>query len=229
VNFFQPSLKLLTKQREGGHVRRTYGPARTPFQRVLATDVLTPETRARLTALYQALDPVRLLRQIGLLQDALWRQAVFGRTGQPLLGAAASPSEAVPFDGRACGLDGATVAGPEPPVAARDGRATRRYRKPLGPRTWRTRVDPFAGVWEELVADLTARPERTAKDLLTGLQTRYPGQYADSVLRTLQHRVKAWRAAVLLTFDTEWLDHDLLAGAVAPRDRLALAGGGTHG
>ena len=83
VNFFQPSLKLLTKQREGGHVRRTYGPARTPFQRVLATDVLPDETRERLTALYQALDPVRLLRQIRVLQDALGRHAVFGRTGRP--------------------------------------------------------------------------------------------------------------------------------------------------
>jgi hypothetical protein len=229
VNFFQPSLKLLTKQREGGHVRRTYGPARTPFQRVLATDALTPETRERLSALYQALDPVRLLRQIGLLQDALWRQAVFGRTGCPRVGAEASTSETVPFDGRACGLDGATGAKPEPPVAARDGRATRRHRKPLGPRTWRTRADPFAGVWEELVAALTARPERTAKDLLTDLQARYPGQYADSVLRTLQHRVKAWRASVILTFDTEWLDHDPLAGAVARQQAPTPVAGGTHG
>ena len=113
VNFFQPSLKLLTKQREGGHVRRTYGPARTPFQRVLATDVLTDATRERLSALYQALDPVRLLRQIGLLQDALWRQAVFGRTGRPLATAAASTSEAVRFDGHACGLDGVTEAEPD--------------------------------------------------------------------------------------------------------------------
>ena len=172
---------------------------------------------------------MRLLRQIRVLQDALGRHAVFGRTGRPLVGAEASTSEAVPFDGRACGLDGATVAAPEPPVPARDGRATRRYRKPLGPRTWRTRVDPFAGVWEELVADLTARPERTAKDLLTDLQARYPGQYADSVLRTLQHRVKAWRAAVLLTFDTEWLDHDPLAGAVALQQVPTTVAGGTHG
>jgi hypothetical protein len=168
VNFFQPSFKLLTKQRTGGHVRRTYGPAQTPFQRLLATDVLPRETRDRLTAIYQALDPVRLLRQIRLLQDALWRQAVFGRAGRPRADAEASSTEAVRFDGRACGLAGVSTAEPEsgPPVPAHDGRTRRRYRKPLGPRTWRTRADPFAAVWDELAAALTARPERTAKELL---------------------------------------------------------------
>ena len=75
---------------------------------------------------------------------------------------------------------------------------------------------------------MTARPERTAKDLLRELQARYPGQYADGVLRTLQHRVKAWRASVILTFDTEWLDHDPLAGAVAPRHVPTPVTGSTH-
>lgn len=229
VNFFQPSFKLLEKQRTGGHVRRIYGPARTPFQRLLATDVLTPETRERLTAIYQALDPVRLLRQVRLLQDALWRQAVFGRAGRPLADAAASTTEAVRFDGRACGLAGASAAEPEPVVPAHDGRTHRRYRKPLGPRTWRTRADPFAAVWDELAAALTARPERTAKDLLRELQTRYPGQYADSVLRTLQHRVRAWRAAAILTFDTKWLNDDPLVGPGAPAPTLVPATGDIHG
>jgi hypothetical protein len=229
VNFFQPSLKLLTKQRDGGHVRRTYGPARTPFQRVLATDVLPEETRARLTTLYQALDPVRLLRQIRMLQEALGRHAVFGRTGRPSTGVDSSATDAVRFDGRACGLDGTTSAEPTSPARAHDERGTRGRRKPLGPRTWRTRPDPFAAVWDELVVELTAHPERTAKDLLTGLQTRYPGQYADSVLRTLQHRVKAWRASVILTFDTEWLANDPLAGAVARQQAPTAVAGGTHG
>ncbi len=40
VNFFQPSMKLVTKTRTGSRVRRTYGPAQTPFQRVVASGVL---------------------------------------------------------------------------------------------------------------------------------------------------------------------------------------------
>jgi len=36
VNFFQPSMKLRIKEREGGHLRRRYDPAKTPFQRLLS-------------------------------------------------------------------------------------------------------------------------------------------------------------------------------------------------
>jgi hypothetical protein len=229
VNFFQPSLKLHAKQREGGRVQRTYGPARTPFQQVLASDVLPDDRRDRLTALYEALDPVRLLRQIGLLQEALWRHAVFGRAGRLPGGAEPPPTEAVRFDGRACGLAGAVAAELEGPTGAHDGRRTRRHRKPLGPRTWRTRPDPFAEVWEEMAAWLTAHPERTAKELLAEFQARYPGQYADRLLRTLQRRVRAWRATAIQAFDIAWLDEDLLAEAVALRHAPVVVVGGAHG
>lgn len=39
VNFFQPSMKLRIKEREGGHLRRRYDPAKTPFQRLLSAGV----------------------------------------------------------------------------------------------------------------------------------------------------------------------------------------------
>ncbi len=35
VNCFQPSMKLLSKQREGKQVRCVYDPAKTPLQRLL--------------------------------------------------------------------------------------------------------------------------------------------------------------------------------------------------
>ena len=76
VNFFQPSMKLVTKTRTGSRVRRTYGPAQTPFQRVLASGVLDASHQQRLNAVYRALDPVRLLHQLETLQEALWRQAI---------------------------------------------------------------------------------------------------------------------------------------------------------
>ncbi|MDQ6831865.1 MAG: transposase, partial [Chloroflexota bacterium] len=75
VNFFQPSMKLRLKERAGGKLLRRYDPAKTPFQRLLATGVLSTDDRVRLTAIIQALDPVQLLRQIQQLQDALWRHA----------------------------------------------------------------------------------------------------------------------------------------------------------
>ena len=66
VNFFQPSMKLRTKTRTGSRVRRMYGPAQTPFQRVLASGVLDAASERRLNAVYRALDPVRLPQPAGV-------------------------------------------------------------------------------------------------------------------------------------------------------------------
>jgi hypothetical protein len=60
--------------------------------------------------------------------------------------------------------------------------------------TWRTRPDRFAGVWEELESYLEVNPGLEAKTLFDYLQQKYPGQFADGQLRTLQRRVKQWRA-----------------------------------
>ena len=50
-------------------------------------------------------------------------------------------------------------------------------------------------VWgSELIPKLVATPELNATALLDYLQKTYPGCYADSVLRTLQRRVKEWKA-----------------------------------
>jgi transposase InsO family protein len=62
------------------------------------------------------------------------------------------------------------------------------------PRHWRTREDPFAAVWTELAEQLARAPDLQALTLLEWLQERYPGQYPDALLRTLQRRVKDWRA-----------------------------------
>ena len=62
------------------------------------------------------------------------------------------------------------------------------------PRTYRTRPDPFAGVWEELRGFLEESPGLEAKTLFDYLQAKYPGIFQDGQLRTLQRKVKAWRA-----------------------------------
>ena len=59
---------------------------------------------------------------------------------------------------------------------------------------WRTRKDPFEGVWEEVQAWLEVNAGLEAKTLFEDLQRRFPGCYPDGQLRTLQRRVKAWRA-----------------------------------
>lgn len=66
--------------------------------------------------------------------------------------------------------------------------------KAQGERHWRTRQDPLGAVWDEIEAQLKRDPKLQALTLLEWLQERHPGAYPDSLLRTLQRRVKAWRA-----------------------------------
>lgn len=61
-------------------------------------------------------------------------------------------------------------------------------------RDWRTRPDPFAEVWAEVEEQLQQAPRLQAKTLFAWLQQKYPGRFQDSQLRTLQRRVKQWRA-----------------------------------
>jgi len=56
------------------------------------------------------------------------------------------------------------------------------------------RPDPFAGVWCEVREQLEVSDGLEAKTLFEYLQRRYPGRFQDGQLRTLQRRVKYWRA-----------------------------------
>jgi hypothetical protein len=59
---------------------------------------------------------------------------------------------------------------------------------------WRTRPDAFTQVWSQLQEVLHLNPGLQAKTLFDDLQRRFPGQFSDGQLRTLQRRIKTWRA-----------------------------------
>lgn len=64
----------------------------------------------------------------------------------------------------------------------------------VSPRTWRTRSDPFAEVWDRLAAQLEQEPGLEAKTLFEVLREEHPGRYEPGQLRTLQRHVRQWRA-----------------------------------
>ena len=74
------------------------------------------------------------------------------------------------------------------------GPLTRRELRP--PRHWRTRKDPFEGVWCDVLLWLQKDPDTTAKDLLAKLSQAHPDRFGDAQLRTLQRRVKDWRGVM---------------------------------
>src|SRR5580704_10635021 len=62
-------------------------------------------------------------------------------------------------------------------------------------RSWRTREDPLAAVWaSEIVPLLQASPNLNGATLFEELQRRHPGVYGSGTLRTLQRRLRQWRA-----------------------------------
>jgi Mu transposase, C-terminal domain len=61
-------------------------------------------------------------------------------------------------------------------------------------RHWRTRQDGFAEVWPEIREQLRTNRALEAKTVLAALQRQYPERFSDGQLRTLQRRIKHWRA-----------------------------------
>src|SRR6056297_2696435 len=59
---------------------------------------------------------------------------------------------------------------------------------------WQTRKTPFEDVWDSIKAMLSINPGLEAKTIFEDLQRKQPGRFADSQLRTLQRRIKHWRA-----------------------------------
>jgi len=174
VNFFQPSFKLAEKHRDGARVQKRYHPPATPYQRMLADGRTSNEARSRLEALCDTLDPVRLLRDIRVAQGRLVAMA----------NAPHVDSEPASLEAFLSSLKTAWRGGEVRPTAKRR----------VAPKRGRRRPDPLVTVTERLKAWFDAEPWRTGRELLDQLQLEYPGQFPDSLLRTVQRRLKIWRA-----------------------------------
>jgi hypothetical protein len=73
--------------------------------------------------------------------------------------------------------------------------STQKDKLPTWSRQGRTRKDSAHAVWEpDLLPLLQRSPHLRAVTLLEELQRRYPGEYGPSALRTLQRRLRQWRA-----------------------------------
>lgn len=181
VNLFQPSFKLKDKVRVGAKIKKLYYKPETPCERLLARDDVADEVKQRLRAQRVALDPIVLLKNIRDAQAAL-----------------VALIEATPPDGKKQQARVSTeefVARLSELCTQSEVRPT--HQKPQKPpRTWRTRMDPFEGVWQKVEQWLVAEPDVPAKDLLERLVMAQPDRFSGKHLRTLQRRVRQWRAAM---------------------------------
>ena len=174
VNYFQPSFHQLTKNRNAGSVTKRYSKPATPCDRLLDRDDVSEEIKPRLRKSRSELDPVSLLHSI--------------RESQSALAAVSSPESGAIPDGESLEYFLSQL----PDMWRRGEVRPTLARRAGGPRTWRTRPDPFEGVWCEILDWLQQQPDTTAADLLDHLMSRYPGRYSRRQLRTLQRRVRQW-------------------------------------
>jgi hypothetical protein len=196
TNFFQPSMKLLSKKRTGAKVIKKYDKAQTPYQRVLNEPTINEVAKESLRIEYARLDPVELLRQVEHLQNLLWQYAhrpANWTIADQLVITSELPATTVNNDQReALTQEHGTIL----ERSKRVYRTTKKLRKLYaGPRYWRTKPDAFAEVWQQLQEQLELNPSRETKQLFQQLQQHYPGQFKDGQLRTMQRRVKVWRDA----------------------------------
>jgi len=176
VNFFQPSFKLISKERQGSKLRKSYKKPATPYSRIIENSSVEPEIKENLTHIKCQLDPVFLLHQIRDKQAAL---------------SALSSTEFSPDGPGKKDLEEFLAQLPKIWQYG-DARPTHAKKEPKK-RWWRSRMDPFEEVWPEVLLWLQMDPDATAKSLFERLQDEYPGKYYGGQLRTLQRRVKEWR------------------------------------
>ena len=64
-NFFRPVMKILKKEKVNNSVsKKTYGLALTPYERLMKSEQVSSESKARLQKLYESLNPVKLKEAI---------------------------------------------------------------------------------------------------------------------------------------------------------------------
>ena len=175
VNYFQPSFKLMEKNRHGSAVIKRYSPPATPCDRVIRHEAVSAEAKAALNERRAALDPVALLHAIREAQSAL--AAIVSRELRP------TP--------RGESLERFLARLPDRWREEQDhAEGKPRARAPL---TWRTRKDPFEGVWCDVQGWLQEDPDASVVAFLGRLQETEPDRFSRAHLRTLQRRVQQWR------------------------------------
>jgi hypothetical protein len=178
INFFQPSLKLKKKTRQGARVSKQYETAQTAYQRVLKSTEVDEGVKAHLIHEYENLDPLGLMEELRRLQLDLWRYS-WNTAGQSKPDGQVDDEESAMLRPKTDFCEHYHVA------ATKDKRRMAR--------TYRTRKDAFEGVWPEIQFKLELQPESYAREIIDWLSEKYPGEFSKAHTRTLQRRISEWR------------------------------------
>ncbi|MBA3855379.1 MAG: transposase [Cyanobacteria bacterium PR.3.49] len=184
VNYFQPSLKLSSKEREGGNVRRIYEQAATPYQRLIGSAHVPQETKQKQQAHFDSLDPVMLLTELEKLQAEFWSTKIEISEGAGLKVLKQFVRASAPAESKV------KVAKPTLKRVRRSKVWTPTAPYPGNKKGRKTILDD---VWVEVCVELDSDPWMTPRDVLRFINQRYPDKIRASQITTITDKLRQWR------------------------------------
>lgn len=82
-NFFQPVIKLVSKCRFKGKIKKKYDEPRTPYERLMESEMVSAKQKQALKVTYERLNPAELKRQVDMKLGELYR-AYQKKSGSPV-------------------------------------------------------------------------------------------------------------------------------------------------
>lgn len=82
-NFFQPVIKLVSKERAGGKLHRKYDVPKTPYARLLESGEMSQDVQEELRRIYESLNPAALKRTIDTKLNLLYKAYQSKQTSLP--------------------------------------------------------------------------------------------------------------------------------------------------
>ncbi|MBL0109227.1 MAG: hypothetical protein IPP52_18610 [Ignavibacteria bacterium] len=64
INYFLPSVKLISKERHGSKIKKRYDKPKTPFQRMFESKDINKEKKLELLRIFKKLNPFELQKNI---------------------------------------------------------------------------------------------------------------------------------------------------------------------
>jgi len=204
INFFQPCLKLKSKERDGARVRKCYEKALTPYERVQNAPSVSDESKSRLRKQFQELDPVLLLSEMERIQLEFWKTAILNGNGKhdtakpPESATRDSPNRVSPPKAPQEYNLPSVDKRPAPPSQTRNKpSAKQRFGRPMAPGRKPGRKSLIEEFWNELSVELEKEPTLTARGLINILCQRYPGKFRPTQRSTIHQYLLEWRMSHL--------------------------------
>jgi hypothetical protein len=175
VNFFQPSLKLISRSRDGAKVTKKYDKAKTPYQRIMNSPQVLEEIKLKLKNEFESLDPVFLLEELKRLQNIFWEHA---------------------WNKSENNIHEVTKAVIIEENLIKKNISYRKRVRPIRPKIEGMKLGRkkiFSSVWNIVIQELEQDPKTSAKSIVKKLIKLYP-EFNLNQVRTMRRNIAKWKA-----------------------------------